>query len=111
MRIMAMSDLHGTPWMPLISYSWAFEGEHDTLKKWFSKIPSDIDVLITHSPPRIPGSDVDRSLQTDSEHFGSSELTEAIIDKRPRFVFADIFIRGFMVVLILKEAAHIMFRV
>ena len=87
MRIMAMSDLHGTPWVPIISYSWAFEGEHDTLKRWFSKIPSAIDVLITHSPPRIPGSDVDRSIQTDSEHFGSGELTEAIIDKRPRFVF------------------------
>ena len=32
-------------------------------------------------------SDVDRSLQTNSEHFGSHELTEAIINKRPRFVF------------------------
>ena len=32
----------------------------------------------------IPGN---RSLQTDSEHFGSSELTEAIIEKRPRLVF------------------------
>ena len=61
MRIMATSDLHGS-----------FEG---------------LDVLITHSPPRIPGSDVDRSLQTNSEHFGSHELTEAIINKRPRFVF------------------------
>ena len=44
-------------------------------------------MLVTHSPPRIPGSDVDRSLQTDSEHFGSLELTEVIIEKRPRFVF------------------------
>jgi Icc-related predicted phosphoesterase len=78
---------YGTPWVPIISYSWAFEGEHDTLKRWFSKIPADIDVLITHSPPYIPGSDVDRSIQTNSEHFGSGELTEAIIDKRPRFVF------------------------
>ena len=34
-----------------------------------------------------PGSDVDRSLQTDSEHFGSPELTETIIEKRPRLVF------------------------
>ena len=78
---------YGTPWVPIISYSWAFEGEHDALAKWFSKIPSGIDVLISHSPPRIPGSDVDRSLQTDSEHFGSSELTAAIVEKRPRFVF------------------------
>ena len=73
--------------MPIISYSWAFEGEPDTLKSWFKKIPDGLDVLITHSPPRIPGSDVDRSLQTDSEHFGSPELTEAVIEKHPRLVF------------------------
>lgn len=71
----------------LISYSWAFEGEPDTLKSWFKKIPDGLDVLVTHSPPRIPGRDVDRSLQTDSEHFGSPELTEAILEKRPRLVF------------------------
>jgi len=78
---------YGTPWVPIISYSWAFEGEPDTLKSWFSKIPTNLDVLVTHSPPRIPGSDVDRSLQTDSEHFGSPELAEAIVEKRPRLVF------------------------
>ena len=80
-------EFYGTPWVPIISYSWAFEGEPATLKGWFSKAPDDLDVLVTHSPPRIPGSDVDRSLQTDSEHFGSPELTEAIIEKRPRLVF------------------------
>lgn len=78
---------YGTPWVPIISYSWAFEGEPDTLKKWFAKIPAGLDVLVTHSPPRIPGSDVDRSLQTGSGHFGSPELTQAIIQKRPRLVF------------------------
>ena len=46
-----------------------------------------LDVLVTHSPPRIPGSDVDRSIQMDSEHFGSHELAEAIFEKQPRFVF------------------------
>ena len=30
---------YGTPWVPIISYSWAFEGESDTLKRWFAKIP------------------------------------------------------------------------
>ena len=78
---------YGTPWVPIISYSWAFEGEPDALKSWYSKIPAGLDVLVTHSPPRIPGSDVDRSLQTDSEHFGSPELTEAIMEKRPHIVF------------------------
>ena len=42
---------------------------------------------MTHSPPHIPDCDVDRSLQTDSEHFGSPELTEAVIEKRPHIVF------------------------
>ena len=78
---------YGTPWVPIISCSWAFEGEHDTLVSWFSKIPPGVDVLVTHSPPHVPGSDVDRSLQTDSEHFGSPELAEAIIEKSPRLVF------------------------
>ena len=78
---------YGAPWVPIISYSWAFEAEPDMLRRQFSKIPAGTDVFITHSPPRIPGSDVDRSLQTDSEHFGSSELAEAIMEKRPRLVF------------------------
>ena len=81
---------YGTPWVPIISYSWAFEVEPDTLKGWFAKIPTGLDVLVTHSPLRIPGSDVDRSLQTDSEHFGSPELTEAIMEKHPRLVFCGI---------------------
>ena len=78
---------YGTPWVPIISHSWAFEGEHDKLVDCFAKIPAGLDVLVTHSPPRIPDCDVDRSRQTDSEHFGSAELTEAIKAKRPRFVF------------------------
>ena len=35
----------------------------------------------------ILGSDVDRSLQTDLEHFCSTELTETIAEEHPRFVF------------------------
>ena len=78
---------YGTPWVPIISYSWAFEGEPDKLVQEFAKIPVGTDILVTHSPPRIPGCDIDRSIQTDSEHFGSPELTNALIEKRPRTVF------------------------
>ena len=89
MKIMATSDLHGNldGLDPRGADVVVLAGEHDTLRRWFSKIPTGLDVLVTHSPPRIPGSDVDRSLQTDSEHFGSSELTEAITEKRPGLVF------------------------
>ena len=69
MRIMATSDLHGN-----------LDGLDPT--------GADVVVLAGDiAPLRIPGSDVDRSLQTDSEHFGSAELAEAITEKRPRFVF------------------------
>ena len=78
---------YGSPWIPIISHLWAFEAEPDELKDWFSKIPAGLDVLVTHAPPFIPECDVDRSLQTNSRHFGSPELTEAIAEKQPRFVF------------------------
>lgn len=77
----------GTPWVPVISGAWAFEAGHDELTAEFAKIPAGLDVLITHSPPRVPGSDIDRSLQTNSPHFGSPELTNAILAKRPRLAF------------------------
>lgn len=81
------TKFYGTPWVPIISYSWAFEAEPGKLRSRFSKIPTGLDVLVTHSPPLIPDRDVDRSLQTDSEHFGSSELTAAICRKHPHVVF------------------------
>ena len=28
-------SFYGTPWVPIISYSWAFEGEPNKLKRWF----------------------------------------------------------------------------
>lgn len=56
--------IYGSPWVPVISYRWAFEGEHDVLKEKFSKIPDDVDLLVTHSPPRIPGKNIDYSIQT-----------------------------------------------
>ena len=80
--------IYGTPWVPIISYSWAFEAEHDTLKRKFAKIPENLDILITHTPPHIPDFAIDRSLQWGGdEAFGSSELADAILDKRPRNVF------------------------
>ena len=80
--------IYGTPWVPIISYMWAYEAEHDELVKCFSKIPEDLDILITHSPPHIPGFPIDRSLQFGGyEAFGSNELAQAIYEKRPRYVF------------------------
>lgn len=79
--------IYGTPYIPIINYRWAFECEHDILLQEFNKIPTNLDILVTHSPPRISGSDIDYSLQTQDGPFGSSELTQAIFMKQPRYVF------------------------
>ena len=81
--------MYGTPWVPIISHSWAFEAEHDFLKGKFNKIPYGLDILITHAPPHISNDIlIDRSLQWGmSEAFGSIELAEAIYAKKPKHVF------------------------
>ena len=78
----------GTPNVPIINHRWAFESCGVELVDRFDRIPSGIDVLITHSPPRIEGESIDASLQYGgTEFFGSKELTAAIRDRNPRFVF------------------------
>lgn len=81
-------SIYGTPHVPIIGYVWGFEAEHDELCEKFAKIPDSLDILITHTPPHLLDSCIDRSLQNGGcEAFGSSELTQAIYDKKPRYVF------------------------
>lgn len=82
-------SIYGTPWVPIISHSWAFEAESDVLKEKFSSIPSNLDILVVHSPPHINNCIlVDRSTQFGmSQPFGSTELANAIFEKKPKYVF------------------------
>ena len=41
---------YGSPWSSLF-YDWAFMLDYDGRKAQWAKIPKDVDVLITHSPP------------------------------------------------------------
>lgn len=43
---------YGTPWIPELS-GWAFYNTSENLKEIFEKIPENIDVLLTHCPPKI----------------------------------------------------------
>lgn len=87
--------IYGTPWVPYINGFWAFEdcGDGADLAEHYSRIPSGVDILVTHSPPFIEGSNIDVSLQytpidgSEREHFGSSELTKVIAEKCPKMVF------------------------
>lgn len=62
--------IYGTPWVPIINYMWAFEADHIKLVEKFKNIPENLDILITHSPPRIPDEQIDFSIQTNYGPFG-----------------------------------------
>jgi Icc-related predicted phosphoesterase len=79
--------IYGTPWVPIINYIWAFEADHIKLVEKFKNIPETLDILITYSPPRIPDEQIDFSIQTNYGPFGSSELTNDILEKQPKNVF------------------------
>lgn len=79
--------IYGTPWVPIISHSWAFEAEHDFLKEKFSKIPHGLDILVTHTPPRFNYVDVSLEYGMNSDKFGSHELANEILKKEPKFCF------------------------
>ncbi|MGZ4996593.1 MAG: metallophosphoesterase [Methylobacter sp.] len=69
----------GSPWQPEFC-DWAFNlPRGPKLAKVWAKIPNDIDVLITHTPPygvldQVPG----------GEHVGCEELLKALQRIRPR---------------------------
>ena len=80
----------GSPIVPFIGSSrrWAFECGDSVQRRVFSGMPDGLDFLVTHTPPALPGSDIDcegvligsgRPL-----HFGSAPLAEAIAEKKPR---------------------------
>lgn len=79
--------IYGSPWVPIISHSWAYEAESKILEEKFSKIPDGLDILITHSPPKHQLLGVSCFYGKDSDDFGSIELTRAIEKKKPKFAF------------------------
>lgn len=78
--------IYGTPWVPCINGRWAFEENvPGLLSRKFAAIPDGVDVLLTHTPPRIPHKKVDVSIDRETPHFGSHELLDAIRKARPRY--------------------------
>lgn len=76
--------MYGTPWCTK-NREGRFEGTDRDLAERFSKIPKGLDILISHTPPYIPGEKIDYSDKV-GVHEGSKELTEEIIKKKPRLV-------------------------
>lgn len=75
--------IYGTPWCNRIG-PWAFMAEPYELKEKYSKIPRNVDILITHEAPTLGGvgialTDVGLGI------YGSHQLSQAIKNKTPKY--------------------------
>lgn len=80
--------IYGSPWSPNF-YNWAFMKSDAELDKRYEKIPDDVDILLSHTPPLIDGSDIDAIKWPgwDYHHCGSAALERAIAKKKPKYMF------------------------
>lgn len=73
---------YGTPWCPNLS-NWAFYATSAELKDKFENIPNDVDILLTHCPPKFGQQGI--VLQSNNwnylSDFGCQELQDEIIKK------------------------------
>ncbi len=73
---------YGSPWLPHLQ-GWAFYLTSDGLRRKWSLIPDDTDVLITHTPP-FGILDMPRSRSTNC---GCPHLLKRVEEVRPRYHF------------------------
>lgn len=82
--VIADKTFYGTPWCPKLS-NWAYYADSEKLTQKFDKIPDNVDVLLTHCPPKVEL--YGTVLETGWNHmndFGCQELAEAILKKKPK---------------------------
>lgn len=75
-----------TPWSSQWK-DWAFMAEEHRLSDRYRAIPTDIDILVSHQPPKGYGDAMFYNLETmEAEHLGSEALLDTIDRVRPRVV-------------------------
>ena len=75
---------YGSSWCPDLQW-WAFYRNSEDLTKAFKKIPDDVDVLLTHCPPRVEMYGTVNAFNFNlGPDFGCVELAEAVNEKKPR---------------------------
>lgn len=72
--------IYGTPWVPNL-VNWAFYGDFDWLGNRWAKIPSEVDVLISHGPPHGHGDRVRSGMAV-----GCEQLHDRIDEIKPKVV-------------------------
>ena len=80
--------IFGTPYCKVFG-NWAYMRPNSDLKEKFSEIPDGLDILLTHD---VAYGYADQSLQDigfgTEEHFGTVELRNAILEKKPKYHFS-----------------------
>jgi Icc-related predicted phosphoesterase len=76
--------IYGTPWCSVFG-DWYFMLYPEGLKKMYTNIPNNVDLLLTHDVP-YGCNDVilDSVPWADGSHIGNKELYEAMIEKNPK---------------------------
>lgn len=79
--------IYGTPWCHQFG-NWYFMTSDDELKRYFNKIPEDVDILLCHDCPYGVNDIILQDVPWNRhEHIGNMPLTEAIKIKKPKYVF------------------------
>lgn len=80
--------IYGTPWCPYIR-GFAYCESHNFIIEKYKNIPDNIDILLTHCPPKVDnvGVVLQNNLFNSFFDYGSYELTEAIQNKNIKYVF------------------------
>lgn len=79
--------VYGTPWCPNLP-RWAFYGDDRRLQNVYSAVPADVDIFVTHGPPKgygdaIPPESIFNNVG-ETINVGTVSATEAITRAHPR---------------------------
>ena len=78
--------IFGTPYCKIFGH-WAFMRENDRLQKYYSEIPENLDILISHDAQKLDALGVISEGWQTGVDAGNEELAKAIIEKAPKYAF------------------------
>ena len=77
--------IYGQPYTPTYGSGWSFNCARDKMYKHWDKVPDDIDILVTHGPPKGI-LDLSYSREGDLEFCGDLTLKRKMFMNRPKLV-------------------------
>lgn len=75
--------IYGTPWCTIFG-NWAFMRKNDILYEKYSRMPENVDILITHDVPYNCNDVIIEDVRWAGQHLGNIPLQEIIQIKKPK---------------------------